>query len=239
MRDAWVSTRSVLLWIASLLHFGVVCTFLVALGSIVDPRRIDPLVRWMCRNVVRIAGARLRVVYAAGFDRRRTCFFVSNHVNVFDGFVLYSALPQFVRGLELESHFKVPVYGWLMGRFGNVPVPDERTAEGLKRTYRLTREALRNGVSLVVFPEGGRTLDGSVGPFEEGVFRMARQLKAPIVPVSIVGAHEWKRKGSRLLRTAEVTVHVHGTIEVGDLDRAALRDLGERVRAIVAGPVGC
>ena len=78
------------------------------------------------RNVVRLAGARVEVRRSPGFDPQRTCFFVSNHVNLFDPFVLYSAIPQFFRGLELESHFRIPVYGWLMKRFGNVPVPDVR-----------------------------------------------------------------------------------------------------------------
>lgn len=229
--------RSLLHWTLAFAFFVPVCTFVVALGSVIDPRRFDPLVRWMMRSVVRLAGGRLEVKRADGFDPARTSFFVSNHVNLLDPFVLYAAIPQFVRGLELESHFKVPVYGWLMGRFGNVPVPDKRTAEGLKRTYRLTREALERDVSLIVFPEGGRTLDGSVGEFEEGVFRMAKQLGCPIVPVSIVGSYRWKRKGSKLLRPGPITVHLHDTIDVGALDRAALRALGERVQAIVAEPV--
>jgi len=229
--------RSSLLWALSLLHFGVVCTLVVALGGLFGQRRVDPLLRWMCRNVVWLAGARLRVRYAPGFDRTRTCFLVVNHTNLFDPFVVYSVLPQFARGLGLGSHFKVPVYGWLMGRFGNVPVPDRRTAQGLKRTYRLARQALDGGISLIVFPEGGRTLDGSIGPFEDGVFRMARQLRYPIVPVTVAGAYRWKRKTSRLLRPATVTVHFHDTLEIGQPDREELRRLSERVRAIVAAPV--
>ena len=52
-----------------------------------------------------------------GFDARRTSIFVSNHVNLFDPFVLYGSVPQFMRGLELESHFRIPVYGWMMRRY--------------------------------------------------------------------------------------------------------------------------
>ena len=116
------------------------------------------------------------------------CFFVSNHVNLFDPFVLYCAMPQFIRGLELESHFRIPVYGWLMKRFGNVPVPDVNRPSDLKRMWRLTRAALERGVSLVVFPEGSRTITGRVGPFHDGVFRMAQDFGTPITPVSIVGS---------------------------------------------------
>ena len=100
-----------------------------------------------------------------GLTPSSVCFFVSNHVNLFDPFVLYSAMPQFIRGLELESHFRIPVYGWLMKRFGNVPVPDVNRPSDLKRMWRLTRAALDSGVSLVVFPEGSRTITGRVGRF--------------------------------------------------------------------------
>ena len=99
-----------------------------------------------------------------------------NHVNLFDPFMLYCAIPQYVRGWELESHFKIPAYGWLMKRFGNVPVPDVRRPSDLKRMWRLTQDAIDGGTSLIIFPEAKRTRDGHVDAFEEGGFRVAQQL---------------------------------------------------------------
>ena len=230
-------TRSVALWAASAVHFFTVVPALVLLGMFVDPRRNDRPQRWMSRNVVRLAGARLRAVYAPGFDRTRTCFFVSNHVNLFDPFVLYATIPQFFRGLELESHFRIPAYGWMMKRFGNVPVPKGATPAEIRRLWRRTRAALDAGVSLVVFPEGSRTLDGRVGPFKDGVFRMAIEFGYPIVPVSIVGAFEFNNKLSWLLRPATITVYVHDTIETAGLTRRDTAALRDRVREIVAAPV--
>ena len=116
--------RTVFRWALAGGFFFSVCPVLILLGIFVDPRRNDAPQRWLCRNVVRLAGARVEVRRRAGFDPNRVCFLVSNHVNLFDPFVLYSVVPQFIRGLELESHFRIPVYGWLMKRFGNVPVPD-------------------------------------------------------------------------------------------------------------------
>jgi 1-acyl-sn-glycerol-3-phosphate acyltransferase len=237
MKQAWLVCRSAILWVICWTFF-VFAGLSVLLGlALLGQRRIDPVVRFFSRGIVFLGGARLRVRCAEGFERERTCFFVSNHVNIFDPFVLYSSIPQFVRGLELESHFSLPVYGWLMNRFGNVPVPDVRTASGLKRTYRLAREALEKGTSLVVFAEASRTLDGRVGNFESGVFRMALNLGYPIVPVSIVHAFTWKRKGSYLLRSATVEVHIHETIETRGLGRKDLEALRVQVHEIVAKPV--
>jgi 1-acyl-sn-glycerol-3-phosphate acyltransferase len=237
MTRAWLVLRSAVLWTVSILHFCLIVPLVLLLAGIFGWRRIEPFLRFGCRNIVRLAGARVVAHRAPGYDPARTGFFVSNHVNIFDPFTLQSAIPRSFRGLELESHFRLPVYGWLMKHFGNVPVPDARTPSGLKRTYRLAGEALEKGRCLVVFPEGSRTLDGRVGVFEDGVFRMAIQLGFPITPVSIVGAFPWQNKLTRLLRPATVHVHVHEPIDVTGLARKDFRELRDRVRTIVAAPV--
>ncbi len=186
MKTAWFVLRSVLLWIASGLHFFLAVPVLVFLGLFLDPRKHDSLQRGLCRRVAFLSGAKVEVRRSPGFDANRTSFFFSNHVNLFDPFVLYCAIPQFVRGWELESHFKIPAYGALMKRFGNVPVPDLRRASDLKRMWRLTQEAINAGTSLVIFPEAKRTRDGHVLKFQDGGFRVAQQLVVAIVPVSLV-----------------------------------------------------
>ena len=237
MKNLYLALRSLFLWILSGLHFFPVCTALVLLGLVVDPRRNDRPQRWFFRNILRLAGTRFRVVRAPGFDPERTSIFICNHVNIFDAFVIYSAIPQFVRGWELESHFKIPAYGWMMGRFGNIPVPGSASPEAFKKLLRRTKEALDSGVSVIIFPEGSRTRDGRVGPFREGIFRLLHHLQYPIVPMSIVGAYEWHRTGDWRLYPATVTVHLHDTIETKGLAKQDAEALRERVHAMVAGPV--
>ncbi len=130
MRKLYLILRSSVLWIISFAHFLIAGTFLVLLAIFVDPRKTDVLQRIFARNILRLAGARLGVRYAPGFDPKRTSIFISNHVNIFDPFVVYSSIPQFVRGWELEDHFRIPVYGWMMKSFGNVPVPGRKSAAG-------------------------------------------------------------------------------------------------------------
>lgn len=237
MRVLYLVLRSAFLWVVSSIHFFVVCSFLVFLGIFVDPRKNDRPQRIFFRNVLRLAGVGFEVRRSPGFDPKRTGFFIANHVNLFDPFVIYSAIPQFVRGWELESHFKIPAYGWMMGRFGNVPVPDESRPSDLKRMWRLTKAALDSGTSLIVFPEGSRTRDGRVGPFKDGVFRMALQFGYPIVPVSIVGSFEFHRTGNWMLYPSKIVVHLHDTIETRGVRKEDVAALRDRVHRIVSGPV--
>jgi 1-acyl-sn-glycerol-3-phosphate acyltransferase len=237
MRRAWTLARSAFHWMLCAAFFFPVCVFLVLLGIFIDPRRNDGPQRMLCRVTMKLAGAKLVVRRAPGFDPKRTCFLLVNHVNLFDPFVLYATIPQFFRGLELESHFRIPVYGWMMKRFGNVPVPDNNRPSDLKRMWRLTRAALDSGVSLAVFPEGQRTRNGRIGAFKDGVFRMAMKFGTPIVPVSMVGAFEFNKKTGWLLRPGTITIYLHDVIETKDLrkeDFAALRD---RVHDIISRTV--
>ena len=157
-----------------------------------------------------------------------------NHVNLFDPFVLYTAIPQYVRGWELESHFKIPAYGWLMKRFGNVPVPDVRRPSDLKRMWRLTQDAIDGGTSLIIFPEGKRTRDGHVCEFQDGGFRVAQQLGIPIVPVSLVGSFQHHRTGHWMLWPAVVTVILHDTIDTTQTKKSEVAALRDHVRAVIS-----
>ena len=237
MRGLYLRVRSFILWSLTVPFFALSVVLLLLLDFVMSQPRIYPFLRVLFRIQVFLAGAGVSVQHAPGFDKKRTSMFVSNHVNLFDPFFLCNAIPQYARGAELESHFKIPLYGWLMGRFGNVPIPDDRTAEGLKRAYRLTGEALDAGTSVVVFAEGARTLDGRIGRFEAGVFRMASRLGYPIVPITTVGMFELKSKSSMVLGPGKVVIIVHDTIETKGMSRAELRGLSDRVHDIISKPV--
>jgi 1-acyl-sn-glycerol-3-phosphate acyltransferase len=237
MKRAWHMIRAAFLWGMSWLHFLIVVPVLIALAVVLDPRKHDWLQRGLCRRIAFFSGARVVAKESAGFDRQRTSIFMVNHVNLFDPFILYCAIPQLVRGWELESHFRIPIYGWLMKRFGNVPVPDVRSPRDLKRLWRMTQEAIEGGTSLIIFPEAKRTRDGKIGEFEEGGFRLAQQLGVPIVPVSLVGSIHHLRTGDWILRPTTITVYLHDTIETKGMRKEDVPDLKRRVRESVARPV--
>jgi 1-acyl-sn-glycerol-3-phosphate acyltransferase len=237
MRKAYLTVRSAILWAVSGIHFAVVCTFLIILAIFVDPRKNDSPQRIFFRNIVRLAGAGFEVRRSAGFDPDRTSLFICNHVNLFDPFVIYSAIPQFLRGFELESHFKIPIYGWMMGRFGNIPVPDAPSRESLEIMRSRAKAALDSEISLIAFAEGSRTRDGHVQEFKKGIFGLAQKFGIPIVPVSLVGSYQFFQTGNWMLYPRKITVYIHDPIETKDLGRGEVDALRQRVQEIVARPV--
>ena len=237
MRSAGLALRSIFLWAVSWLNFLVSVPLLIAIAAILDFRKHDWLQRAFCRRIAFLAGTHVEVRRSPGFDPARTSFFMVNHVNFFDPFMLYNAIPQFVRGWELESHFKIPIYGWLMKRFGNVPVPDVRRPSDLKRMWRMTQAAIDGGTSLIIFPEAKRTRTGHVDEFQDGGFRLAQQLGVPIVPVSLVGSFQHFRTGDWQLHPVPIVVYLHDTIETKGLSKEDVPALRDRIHAIIAAPI--
>ena len=237
MYTLWLVIRSLILWLASLVHFFVVCTLLIFVSFFKDPRHNDRPQRVFFRNVLRVAGARFSIRHSPTFDPQRTALFICNHVNIFDPMVIYSAIPQFVRGMELESHFKIPAYGWMVGRFGNIPLPKSRGKAEIREIARRIHSALDSGVSIIVFAEAHRTRDGRVAEFRKGIFRMACEFGYPVAPMSIVGSYTFKSRHSPLLRPASVEVYLHDLIETRDLGPGDAEALRERVHRIVSQPV--
>jgi len=238
MKKAWLTARSLVLWAVSGVHFAAVASVLLLLGLVCDPRKNDRPQRAFFRNILRLAGVGFEVRRAPGFDPTRTSIFVCNHVNIFDPFVIYSAIPQFVRGFELESHFRLPIYGWMMGRFGgNVPVPDVPSREGLEIMSQRAKAALDSGISLIAFAEGSRTRDGQVQEFKKGIFSLAQKFGTPIVPMSIVGSYQFFQTGNWMIYPGKITVYLHDTIETSQTVRGDLDELRRRVQEIVAAPV--
>jgi 1-acyl-sn-glycerol-3-phosphate acyltransferase len=165
--------------------------------------------------------------------------FAQNHINLLDHCTCYTSTPHFKQGIELSSHFKVPFYGRFMKQRGTIPVHRDLPQE---ESLRALREGIRaevaRGHSLLVFPEGTRTLTGRVGPFRGGVLRIAHELELPIVPVAVTGMFEVLRKGEPYIRPGRtVTVYIEKPIETKGVPQSEVPALIEQVRSVIAARV--
>lgn len=226
---------------AALALWGVGLGFMVpslaglsALFSVVPSHRVDGLSRWYCRTQLWLTANRWRCIVHPDVDPHRPYIFAQNHTNHFDHVAMYNATPHFKQGLELESHFRYPVYGWFMKARGTIPVPKDgaRRAEAVLAGMRREIEA---GRSVLAFPEGTRTRDGRVGPFRRGIFYAAAELGVPVVPVAVTGAFDMMRKGSWLIRPGnQLSVYCDQPIAPTRRDAAAIDAHCRAVRAKVA-----
>ena len=98
-------------------------------------------------------------------------------------------LPWEMKWLSKKAIFSIPLLGWQMRAAGDVPIV-RGDRESARRAMDEMRRRLASGVSVILFPEGTRSPDGSLGEFRDGAFRLAIEAGVPVVPLAIVGAAE-------------------------------------------------
>lgn len=222
------------LWTAGLSWLAAGTLPLMALYRLLGPDRVEPLTRAYIRGQVALTGCRWRAEVHPDVDPDQPYVFAVNHVNVLDHVTMYRATPHFKQGVELASHFSIPVYGWFMKARGTLPVvPGDRRA--LARLARHAQDEIDRGHSLLLFPEGTRTRTGRVGPFHHGLFHIVRRLGVPVVPVAVTGMWETLPTPGWVMRPGhEVTVHVLAPHPTESLGRRDVPALAEAVRAEIA-----
>ena len=176
-------------------------------------------------------------VTVSGIERLRrdvTYVFVSNHQSIYDIPIIFVSIPHQLRIIAKESLGRLPILGWHLRWTGHLLV--NRARPSSKIGERISK-LLRDGFSLIVFPEGTRSRDGNVAPFKRGVFLLSVEASLPVVPVAVVGSRHVMRKGRLMTCPGEVQLVIHEPILTASLTAADVRNLSDRVRETINSSV--
>ena len=180
--------------------------------------------------ILKTTGVRVHVSGADNLDPSRSYVLASNHQSIYDIPIIFASLPLQLRIVSKASLGRFPFLGWHLRRTGHLLVDRRKPgADIVKKMKRLVGEAH----SLIVFPEGTRSIDGSVARFKKGPFVVAVDAQLPIVPVSIAGSRHVMQKNRLMVCPGDVRLTVHAPISTAGLARGELHAFAERVRTIV------
>lgn len=188
--------------------------------------------RW-AGTLLSVSGVRVRVEGLEQIDPSASYVFISNHLSYMDTPVALAHIPAQFRFLAKRGLFQIPFLGQHLSRAGHIPVPrgDPRAAV---RTMQLAAEVIqKKQISLLIFPEGGRSHDGKLRPFKEGGAYIAIRAGVPVVPVAILGTREILPYGSGTPRSGCVTLRILKPIETTQLSLKDRGPLTDRVRALI------
>lgn len=196
------------------------------------------MARLWSRGLLLTAGTRLETRFAAPLEAGRTYIFMSNHQGLYDIPALLVALPGQTRFLAKRALFRIPVFGWVLKAGGFISI-DRTDRSRASEAFADAIHELQSGASAVVFPEGTRSTDGKLLPFQRGGFLLALKSGLPIVPVGIHGSMAVRGKNSYRIRPGRITVSCGRplpTSEYGVRDKARLmEDVRRRVLALASG----
>lgn len=156
--------------------------------------------------------------------------YMASHESLVDIPLLLAAIPHDVRFLAKRSLFFVPFLGWSMWLAGFIPVDRERK-EKARDVLEAVARRLRTGCSVLVFPEGTRSKDGSLGPFKKSGFLVALKAELPIVPIGVSGARDVIGRGGLSIRKGIARLRMGDPIPTAGLGVARRAELMDRVRA--------
>lgn len=177
---------------------------------------------------------RVEVTGRENYDKDKSYVFVANHQGAYDIFSVYGYLNHNFKWMMKKSLEKLPLIGFACRRAGHIYV-DNSGISAVKNTMQRAETELKDGMSLVVFPEGSRTKTGKIGRFKRGAFQLAQEFSLPIVPITINGAYEVMPRTSLVPHYGTITLIIHKPVAAPVSEAEVRTKADEAFAAVCSG----
>ena len=184
------------------------------------------------KSIIGFSGVHVSVTGLENIRPDNSYIYMCNHQSNFDIPVLLAFLPVQFRWLAKAELFKIPVFGQGMRGAGYISI-DRSDQESAFRSIREAARKIKNGVSVMIFPEGTRSKDGKIKTFKKGGFVLAVDSGIPIVPVIIKGTYAIMSKGRLRITPGPVDLEIQKPIETCGYTRESKEALMDRVKTVM------
>ena len=226
-----IRTAFILVWVVlTTAFFGVIAVIVSFFTRTGNPVHI--IARIWAQSILMASRVHVNVQGLSNIEPDKSYIYMANHQSNFDIPVLLGYLPVQFRWLAKAELFKIPVFGRAMLGAGYVKI-DRFNQESAFESINEAARKMKDGVSVMIFPEGTRSKDGSIRPFKKGGFVMAVDSGVPIVPVVIRGTWPIMAKSSLRINRGEVVMVLAKPIDTTGYSRETKKDLMERVRTVI------
>ena len=191
------------------------------------------IARFWSLQLLYMCGVKIQVTGLENVHKNERYVFIANHQSYFDIPVLYAGLFPNLSFIAKKELFMLPFFGWGMAAVGHIWIDRKNARKARKSITRAVTMLKRNHVSLVLFPEGTRSVTGNVGEFKRGSFTLALEAGVPVVPVTICGSRNVQPKFSLKIIPGTVKLIIGEPLRIApdaDLDKSQLSGM---VREII------
>ena len=179
--------------------------------------------------ILKVCGIKVRVKGQENVNPLVPLIYMTNHQSYFDIFALLANVPVDFKFIVKQELMDIPFLGPAMRRAGYIGIVREEPRKAIK-SMNEAAEKIKAGSSVVMFPEGTRSVDGRLLPFKKGGFKLALKSGCDIVPVSISNSYRIVPKGSLKINKGTFHVCIGAPIPVKGYDKKSITQLMERVR---------
>jgi 1-acyl-sn-glycerol-3-phosphate acyltransferase len=179
--------------------------------------------------ILKTSGIRVRAEGLENVNSNETRIYCANHSSAMDIPILFVNLPVQFRFLAKRSLFHLPFLGWHLRRSGHIPVDRGKVHEA-RKGFEQAAQKIREGKSVVMFPEGHRSRTGEMLPFKSGSFLLAILSGVPVVPITLNGTRGVLVPDTYHVRAGQTEMIVHPPISTQGLTPDNVAELSDRVR---------
>ncbi len=175
-----------------------------------------------------LAGIKVKVKGIENLKTNKPVIYIANHQSLFDIPLLYAYIKKPFIIMAKKSLFQIPIFGWHLSLSGNIPINRQdiyRAAESLLKALKKAK----GDYSILLFPEGTRSLDGNLLPFKRGAFLLAKRVCHPIIPVIIKGTNQVLPKGKLLIKSSIVELEFMNMITNEEINKFSIDELTSNV----------
>lgn len=218
---------SIYLWFVLFVYSIFFLIFAIIVSYTFHPLKYNPWLKKLLRFMFKILFIKVEVDGLENIDIKKTYLFMANHVSLFDVPLLGGYIPGYARGVEADRQHAWPIYGWAMRRMGNIPINRKNIFSSLS-TIEKTARVIEKGKSIVILPEGHRTMDGKLRDFKSFPFLLAKKVDVEIVPIGLSGLFPLKNKNSWTINPNRIKIKFGKPIPVElirDTETKKLKDV--------------
>jgi 1-acyl-sn-glycerol-3-phosphate acyltransferase len=227
-------------WRTNIFHIPLMTLATAFLGSVClivslfdkSGRAQHRIARLWARTLVIFAGCSLKVRGVENLRKHAVAVYASNHTSYMDTPVVFAALPFQFRILAKKELWPIAFIGWYLNRSGQIPI-DTNNPHATLSSLGGAVKALRSGMPLFVFPEGGRTPTGELRSLLSGAAYLAIRAQVPLVPIALSGVYDLLPIHTRHLYPGELTLTAGEAIDTIGLTIRQTDELTERLRLAI------
>ena len=215
--------------VLSTVTYGVVCIMISFISKDLA-RRIGRI--WNI-HLLEVGGVRVEVEGAEKLEKDQRYIFIVNHQSALDIPILFVGLHHKLSFIAKKELFYIPFFGWSIAAVGHIWIDRSNARKARASITRAVEKLQREGVSLVLFPEGTRSVDGKVGEFKKGSFTLAIQAGVKIVPIAIRDAHTLLPKKTLLIHPGVARISIGDPIDSTEYTMAQKGLLAQKLQEVI------
>jgi 1-acyl-sn-glycerol-3-phosphate acyltransferase len=228
---------SIYIWLMGGISYLFIFIFTLILSPFLSTKKLHSYFKFSSKIALWLMLYRFDINFETPLDKSKTYIYMPNHVSVFDVMVSAAYAPSYSNGIQAHSHFKIFFFGWILKVLKQIPINRTNIRESLK-SFEIAKDRIKDGCSIILYPEGTRSKTGILLPFKKIPFRFAKDANVDVVIIGYIGIEKVSPQESVWVKPARITMNITAPIPKEEIEKMTVEELKDKVREKMGQLIG-